>query len=305
MSNQTPGDNEPKPTSADADAPPLAKAFGCPVMGATSSGSPATSGQVPQFVADDGRPAPAIPRTKIRLEAYVVSSTDNWTLMPAPARRDWMDQTHDKFAYRCLPLVMANQAGWILTCPLNFSAVWGSRDDRHGVVLNFPEGEGRNRNQIRSHFGHGIVTFSLPWLFRTEPGYGMLVRGPTNYPKDNLTPLDGIVETDWAPYTFTMNWRIQRRNTEVFFKKGEPICMITPFPLAALETVEPQIMELRDNPEFARDFQDFVRRRDENLRMLDATRESSFQMDYMRGHKPDGTPVEQHRKAFKLAEFKK
>jgi len=48
-----------------------------------------------------------------------------------------------------------------------------------------------------------------------------------------------------------------------------------------------------------------VRRRDENLRMLDATRESSFQMDYMRGHKPDGTPVEQHRKAFKLAEFKK
>lgn len=66
-----------------------------------------------------------------------------------------MDGSHEKFAYRCLPLVMANQAGWILTCPLNFSAVWGTRDDRFGVVLNFPDGEGRNKNQIRSHFGHG------------------------------------------------------------------------------------------------------------------------------------------------------
>lgn len=47
-----------------------------------------------------------------------------------------------------------------------------------------------------------------------------------------------------------------------------------------------------------------MRRRGER-QLLAATRESSFQMDYMRGHKPDGTPVEQHRKAFKLAEFKK
>ena len=242
---------------------------------------------------------------RIRLEAYVVSSTDGWTLEPAPARREWMDQTTEKFAYRCLPLVMANQAGWILTCPLNFSAIWSGRGDRHGTTITFPEGEGRNKNQIRSHFGHGIVTFSLPWLFRTDKGFGLWARGPANYVKDNLSPLDGIVETDWAPYTFTMNWKIQRRDTEVFFRKGEPICQILPFHLNMLEAVEPEFKELRDNPEFAADFQDFVKRRDANLNKLAQTHQSSFQMDYMRGHRPDGSPVSEHRKAFKLNPFKK
>jgi hypothetical protein len=237
------------------------------------------------------------------LEAYVVSATDGWSLEPASGRREWMDQTSDKFAYRCLPLVMANQVGWVLSCPLNFRALWNGRPDRLGTVLTFPEGEGRNRNQIRSHFGHGIVTFSLPWLFRTSPGYGLWVRGPSNYVKDNLTALDGIVETDWAPYTFTMNWKIQRPGTEVTFTKGEPICMIVPFPLALPEAVAPVFKQLRDDPSFAADFQDFVRRRDANLQKLAMTRQSSFQMDYMRGHKPDGTPVSEHRKAFKLREF--
>ncbi|HMZ02762.1 MAG TPA: DUF6065 family protein, partial [Burkholderiaceae bacterium] len=69
-----------------------------------------------------------------------------------------------------------------------------------------PEDLGPNKGQITSHFGSGILTFSLPYLFRTSPGYGMLVRGPTNCAKDGAAPLDGIVETDWAPYSFTMNW---------------------------------------------------------------------------------------------------
>ena len=31
-----------------------------------------------------------------------------------------MDATEGRFAYRCLPLVMANQFGWIVRCPLTF-----------------------------------------------------------------------------------------------------------------------------------------------------------------------------------------
>ena len=49
-----------------------------------------------------------------------------------------------------------------------------------------------------SHFGDGILTWHLPILFRTPPGYNLLVRGPANYPKDAVSPLEGIVETDWA-----------------------------------------------------------------------------------------------------------
>ena len=34
-------------------------------------------------------------------------------LVPAPLRREWMDTSADRYAYRCLPLLIANQAGWL------------------------------------------------------------------------------------------------------------------------------------------------------------------------------------------------
>lgn len=240
---------------------------------------------------------------KCELLAYKVSSTDGWTLEPAPGKRDWMDATGDKFAYRCLPLVMANQAGWVVGCPLNFSAVWNGKADKDAVTVRFPEGEGTNTGQIRSHFGSGILTISLPWLFRTSPGYGLWVRGPSNTVKDNMTALDGIVETDWAPYTFTMNWKIMRRNTEVFFKKGEPVAMLVPFALALPEAVEPSFRELDSDPVLKEDFFRFTARRSGNLEVLKAGREGEWAMDYMRGHLPDGTTISEHRKAFRLRRF--
>ena len=40
--------------------------------------------------------------------------------------------------------------------------------------------------------------------------------------KDGIYPLTGVIETDWSPYTFTMNWRFTRRNHRVHFDAGEP-----------------------------------------------------------------------------------
>jgi hypothetical protein len=37
-----------------------------------------------------------------------------------------------------------------------------------------------------SHFGHGILTFHLPCLFRTEPGSSLMVQRPINHPRDGI-----------------------------------------------------------------------------------------------------------------------
>lgn len=237
------------------------------------------------------------------LKAYRVGTTRGWGIEPAGGKRDWMDQTVEKFAYRCLPLVMANQAGWVVTCPLDCVASWNGKPDPTSTTVRFPNGDDGLKGHITGHFGHGILTFSLPWLFRTSPGYGLWVRGPSNAPKDNIVPLDGIVETDWAPYTFTMNWKIMRRNTDVFFRKGEPVCMLVPFPLALLENVTPEFHEIDEDPVLKQDFFYFASRRSTNIRKLRTIGQGDWAMDYMRGHMPDGTEVTSHRKAFKLKEF--
>ena len=64
---------------------------------------------------------------KVELIAYEVGPNPGYALEVAPKARPWMDAFPGRFAYRCLPMVMANQSGWIIRCPLNFSAKWNGK----------------------------------------------------------------------------------------------------------------------------------------------------------------------------------
>jgi hypothetical protein len=102
-----------------------------------------------------------------------------------------------------------------------------------------------------SHFGSGVLTFHVTALFRTEPGMNLWVTGPVNRPKDGIAPLLGVIETDWAPYTFTMNWLFTRPNQPVRFEKGEPFCFFFPLLRDMVESVEPEMRDLSSDPEVA------------------------------------------------------
>jgi hypothetical protein len=237
------------------------------------------------------------------LRALVVSAIDNWTLAPGRPTRDWMDATPARGAYRCLPLAMANQCGWVVTCPVTFCARWNGKPEQSALTLRFPEGEGPNVGQIRSHFGAGIITFSLPWLFRTDPGVVLLVRGPTNIFKDGAAALDGLVETDWSHATFTMNWKLTRRNTDIWFKRGEPICMLQPYPVDLLERTAPQIRQLADDSEAQRGYELWRDSRSGALDERTRTGQDVWQKDYMKGETVEGQRAPSHRTRLKVGEF--
>src|SRR5689334_8953002 len=48
----------------------------------------------------------------------------NPRIRPAEATRPWMDATPEAFAYRCLPLNIANAHGWEILSPCSFEAIW-------------------------------------------------------------------------------------------------------------------------------------------------------------------------------------
>ena len=104
-----------------------------------------------------------------------------------------MDATHQQFAYRCLPLSIANSHGWEVLCPAGFSAVW--RGDAALDAITIIPDPGTAPAAV-SHFGHGVLTFHIPCVFRTDPDFDLMVQGPVNRPKDGLYPLTGVVETD-------------------------------------------------------------------------------------------------------------
>lgn len=235
--------------------------------------------------------------------AYVGRPTEGWEIEPASPRRDWMDAFPDRIPYRCLPMVIANQAGWVLKCPVTFSATWDGGQGADALRISVNKEDEKRVHGVMSNFGGGILTFSVPYVFRTSPGYGLHVRGPANLPKDNAAPLEGIVETDWAPYTFTMNWKIMRRNSPVWFKKGEPVCMVSPFPLDMLESFDARTRPISADPALEEAHLRFATARRASMMKSYEDGSKPFQKDYFKGKRPDGTVVEEHRTNFKLSKF--
>jgi hypothetical protein len=151
---------------------------------------------------------------------------EDWELRPAPSRRNWMSDHPN--AYQCLPMVIANGWGWQILCPTEVVVTWDGSQGPDGLTV---EVDDRWRPAIKSHFGTGIVTFSPPWLFRTPPGWDLYAKGPSNRWKENCAPLEGIVETWWLNYSFTMNWKVVAPG-RVTFAKGESIAQLIPLPHA-------------------------------------------------------------------------
>jgi hypothetical protein len=169
---------------------------------------------------------------------------------PARVRREWMEQTVGKFATRCLPMMIANQAGWVILNRQRVRLTWNGGPEAADVCVEYPEGPAQ-RASVVSHFGTGIVTWINGLLFRTPSEFDLYVRGPTSVPKDGIYALDGIVETDWSFAPFTMNWQLLRPRETVTFDEAEPIAMISPQRKNDLEQFVPMISSVLSHPEVA------------------------------------------------------
>jgi hypothetical protein len=264
-----------------------------------------------------------------RLIAYELHQSLDMPLSTAQVDRAWMDAAHQRAPYRCLPLAIANQAGWLIPSPASFSAYWDGGPFKENVQIVFdpplntgaaPDSlafmlvsittlnpEVYSDPRVTSHFGSGVVTFSIPYLFRTPRGINLWVKGPVNYIKDGVQPLEGIVETDWLPATFTMNWKFTRPNYQVRFERGEPICMIVPVPRGVGEKLEPVYLPLDSNPELAKEYREWEKSRSQfntDLSTLnpDAVKRG-WQRDYMKGKTVSGGRAEEHQTKIDLREF--
>jgi len=181
-------------------------------------------------------------------------------IRPCQPTRNWMDQVPDKFIYRCIPLTAANTQGWEILNPVDSEIVWNGGDGN----LDMRIGGVRHPLGAQSHFGTGMVTWYLPFLFRTSPDCGLVVTGPANHEHDDAVPLDAFVRTDWLPFPFTMNWRLTRKNEPVRFKAGEPICRIYPMPIALMNETELEVHRIEEDPAFLEEFQTWHIRRQQN-----------------------------------------
>ena len=243
--------------------------------------------------------APTLP-----LVAYALTDRPP-LLVKAKRERDWMDATPVHFAYRCLPMVIANQSGWMILNRHKIAVTWNGGPDTGALKIDFLSGD--EQHNAVSLFGCGILTFTIGYLFRTPPGYNLYVRGPANMPKDGIVALEGIVESDWTEATFTMNWKITRPNHPLVFEEGEPIAMVSPMKRGEIESFRPELRNLTEDPNLAVLHAEWARSRaahNADLRVPNSeARKQGWQRHYFRGESIRKEPTFEHQTKLALTEF--
>jgi len=233
----------------------------------------------------------------------------------AEVKRKWMDDTPDSFANRCLPLLAANGLGWQFAVPNGFCAQWDGSSKPECINIEFFDGSDLSTNDwVQSHFGSGVLTFHIGYLIKTSKGDGLYVKGPANSFKHGVTALEGFVETDWLPFTFTMNWKFFIPNKKVFFEKGDIFCQIFPYPKEYIEKFNPVLVDWDQSGEVGSVYDEWSESRDDHNRNLKdhgiafTTGKDDWQKNYFKGEYKDGTKCENlgftHYSKWKIEKFK-
>ena len=241
----------------------------------------------------------------MKLIAYKTYDYNCQRIVPAARTREWMDKTPSAFAYHCLPLVMANSLGWFIISDVPCEMEWDGTESPEGLQI-WPTTELNESEKYflpTSHFGSGVLTFHLAFMFHTEQKISMITKGPANMPKHGVHALEGVIETDWLPYPFTMNWKMTMKNTKVRFERGEPIAQIIPYPADLLSSIDPEIHELQTNPELFAKYEDYRKKRvvfNEKFK-YDGTKRQKY---YVRGEDSMGNKYnDQHQTDWKTKPF--
>jgi hypothetical protein len=211
-------------------------------------------------------------------------------IVPGRPQRAWMEAFADRHAYRCLPLTMANTSGWEILCPVGFTAEWTGGPRADDITFRPDNPHPDFHDLVKSHFTRGVVTFHPGYLFRTPPGWSMWVQGPPNHVKDGIQALQGVVETDWLPFPFTMNWHFTRPG-KVRFEKGEPFAFITLVQDKPLAEFQPVTKNLQAATDLRNQYDAWLRQRAEfNSRLArqdPAAVKDSWQRYYFKGEMPE------------------
>jgi hypothetical protein len=160
---------------------------------------------------------------------------------PMSIKRDWMDVTSEKHAYRCFPVTQANVVGWNISCTQDIVFTWdgiNDQTDQH-ITITSPEGSYAGR-------GQSTVSLNTSLVFRTDPDVSILTINPVNYFNEDFETLSNLISTSFYDNPLPLAIKAKRANVETVIKAGTPIATIIPISLTHLNNTSIEINNYTD-----------------------------------------------------------
>ena len=232
------------------------------------------------------------------IEINRISESDVFEIVTNKVKRKWMDKTEGN-AYKCVPMNVANSYGWTVLSPADFSATWDGGEAKHSLQVELSSDS--PFRFAASEFGHGILSIVPDFIVRTSKNVSLYVRGVPNQLAIGLQPFDGIVETDWLPFTFTFNYKFIKPG-KLTIKKDQPLFTFFPIERGYIESFETRDASIYKDKEFYEDYLKYSDLREDQNSGKDGKNSGA----YLKGRLYDKEfDIINHIKKVNVSEFKK
>lgn len=163
-------------------------------------------------------------------------------IAPMSIKRDWMDVTPEKHAYRCFPVTQANMVGWNLFCEEDISFIWNGINDTSGDNVTILKG----KEFVYTGRGQSTVSFMTGLVFRTDQDISMLTINPVNYFNEDFETMSSLISTSFYDNDYPLAIKARVPNKEVLIKAGQPVATIIPISLTAMDNTSIEMYDYSD-----------------------------------------------------------
>jgi hypothetical protein len=166
----------------------------------------------------------------------------NSVISPMSIKRDWMDDTPEKHAYRCFPVTQANMIGWNLSWNKDVKFIWNGINDTSQDNVKILSDD----NLIYTGRGQSSISFTTGLTFKTENNISLFTINPVNYFNLDFEVISSLVSTSWFDNDFPLAIKAKVSNKEIVIKAGQPIATIIPISLTELDNTAIQMYDYQD-----------------------------------------------------------
>ena len=163
-------------------------------------------------------------------------------LAPMSIKRDWMDETSEKHAYRCFPVTQANVVGWSIFSNQDIEFLWDGTNDQspdHIEIISAPDGSYWGRGQSSISFNTGLV-------FRTDQDVSLLTINPVNYFNEDFETMSNLISTSFYDNPLPLAIKARVPNKKVIIKAETPLATIIPVSLSNLNNTSIEVFDYKD-----------------------------------------------------------
>lgn len=154
-----------------------------------------------------------------------------------PVKRDWMDNTFDKHAYRCFPVSLANTLGWTFSYPEDISFVWDGISDSSDLHVKVLKGE----EYVFTNRANATISFNSTLNFRTQENISLLLMPVPNQFIDGVQGFTTIISTSVLDTALPYAWKITKANEVITIPANTPIVSIIPISLTDVQNTEVEL----------------------------------------------------------------